>query len=182
MHRLSVPAMTGIILVAACALGLGSDSAGHRSSHSVPGHIGHESPMRHGSSHSGLFEIIYPMVLEPRLRSLSSGPEPGPPPNLILGPPAGEPAEATSEHFLPRDLHHHAHGAARASGETAANSPPPAREGTGSDEARGATAQPDPSASPWTPRPPGASGPGRRVAGSSGPGMPGPGRPVVSRW
>ena len=35
-----------------------------------------------------------------------------------------------------------------------------------------------PRVSPWSPRPPGAAGPGRRVSGWSGPGLPGPGRPA----
>jgi hypothetical protein len=39
-----------------------------------------------------------------------------------------------------------------------------------------ATAQPDPSANPWSPLPPGARGPGVRMARRPGPGLPGPGR------
>jgi hypothetical protein len=50
-----------------------------------------------------------------------------------------------------------------------------------SDQAGAATAQPNTTASPWSPRPPGAAGPGRRLPGRSGPGLPGPGRPASPR-
>jgi hypothetical protein len=51
-----------------------------------------------------------------------------------------------------------------------------------SDQSGAATAQPNPTASPSSPRPPGTTGPGRRMAGTSGPGLPGPGRRITPRW
>jgi hypothetical protein len=51
-----------------------------------------------------------------------------------------------------------------------------------SDQAAAASAQPNPAANPFSPRPPGAVGPGRRSAGTAGPGLPGPGQRITARW
>jgi hypothetical protein len=51
-----------------------------------------------------------------------------------------------------------------------------------SGQAGATTAQPNLTPSPLSPRPPGATGPGRRLSGMSGPGLPGPGRRVTPRW
>lgn len=58
----------------------------------------------------------------------------------------------------------------------------PTAPAAGSDDRGGATAQPNPTGTPWSPRPPGVAGPGRRVSGQPGPGLPGPGRRTVPRW
>jgi hypothetical protein len=80
-----------------------------------------------------------------------------------------------ASHPYPHALAHGEHG-------TALNPQPTATHAADSDQAGAAAGQPNPAPSAFSPRPPGAAGPGRRVSGRYGPGLPGPGRRASPRW
>src|SRR5579883_1468524 len=162
------------VTAAAAAAGPGG---GHGGSH---GHAGRESPMRPGGGHSEIIIWLFlPSQLETRSRLFPGEPEPGPaPPGLLLGGlGAGGPEPPLADHRAGPAIHSHAHVAVRVERGEAVIPQPTASVLDGSDQAGAATAQPNPTANPGSPRPPGAGGPGRPVLGRSGPGRPGPGRP-----
>jgi len=85
-------------------------------------------------------------------------------------------------HLVGPPVHPHAHIAMRVEREEHLIPQSTAPSASEADEEGAATAQPNPTASPLSPRPPGAAGPGRPASGWSGPGRPGPGRPERPRW
>lgn len=84
--------------------------------------------------------------------------------------------QRTAGHPVGPASHPQAHVSVCAEQGEPSTSQPAAAGADESDRTGGATAQPDPGASPVSQRPPGALGPGRPVFGWSGPGLPGPGQ------
>jgi hypothetical protein len=94
----------------------------------------------------------------------------------------GGPEHLIAGHLVGPTIHPLTHVAVRFEAGEAVNPQPTVPGAAESDQAGAATAEPDPTASPLPPRPPGAAGPGRPVSGWSSPGLPGPGRPASPRW
>jgi hypothetical protein len=151
--------------------------AGGRGGH-TPGFTG---PMKHGSYHPANLGLAF----HTEVRELFAGqPEPGPPaPGMLplgdLG--VGRPGHLIAGPQVAASIHPLTHVPMRFEGDEAANPQPAAPIADDSDRAGAATAQPDPSASPLPPRPPGAGGPGRPVSGWSSPRLPGTERAASPR-
>jgi hypothetical protein len=113
-----------------------------------------------------------------------AGPGPGSAaPGMFIGlAVVGGAEHMTAGHFVGPASHPVAHAAVRVDQREASISQPTAPGADESDQEGAATAQPDPTASPVSARPPGVAGPGRPVSGWSGPGLPGPGRPASPGW
>jgi hypothetical protein len=141
---------------------------------------GFTGPMKHATHHP----VNFGLAFQPEMRELFAGqPEPGPPtPDMALGDSGvGGPGHLIAGHQVAPSIHPLTHVPMRFEGDDVAIPQPPAPIADDSDRAGAATVQPDPSASPMPPRPPGAAGPGRPVSGWSSPGLPGPGRPASPR-
>jgi hypothetical protein len=121
--------------------------------------------------------IPTPPQLEQRSLLFFGEPETGPaPPGM---PTAGLEPGGPEHPVVPAAIHLLGDTSDQVMADQAATQPGGAAE---TDQAgAAATAQPGPAASPSTPRPPGAVGPGRRVSGRPGPGRPGPGQPARPR-
>ncbi len=133
-------------------------------------------------SHRGMF-ITTPPQLERRSLLFFGEPETGPaPPGMPMGGlEAGVPEHLIADYPVVPAIHLLSNAAEQVEQQAAVSSPPIAPGGAETDQASAATAQPNPTASPSSPRPPGTVGPGRPVSGWSGPGLPGPGRPARPR-
>jgi hypothetical protein len=94
----------------------------------------------------------------------------------VVGMGAGGAEQTTAGHPVGPASHTQTRVGVRTEQGEPLTSQPAAAGADESDQTGGATAQPDPGASPVWQRPPGALGPGRPVLGWSGPGLPGPGR------
>jgi hypothetical protein len=178
MRVLLVLCGIGILGAAAWAVTADEGGHGHGSSSGSHGQGGLEAHMRHGGGHTEHVGLLLPTQLA------LGEPEPGPiAPEMIMGGlVVGGPEHMVAVHPVGPAIHPLAHVPLRVvPGEAVA--PQPTDAGVaGSDDGSGATAQPNPDASPSSARPPGAGGPGRPVSGWSGPGRPGPGRPARPRW
>jgi len=155
---------------------------------------GVHGPAGRGGTHSGGFEghmkhrTGYPGLIgtgfQPEMRQLFGEPEPGPAaPIMLMGDLlGGGPEHMVAGHPVGSAIHPLTHVVVRDEGGEAVVPQPIVPSAADSDQAGAATAQPDPTASPLPPRPPGTAGPGRPVSGWSSPGLPGPGRPASPRW
>jgi hypothetical protein len=181
MRDLLVLCCIGILSAAAWMATAGAADPGHGGGH---GRGGSEGSMRHGGVHSEII-ILMMMPTQPETRSLLffGEPEAGPaPPGLPTGGlVVGGPEHLSGGHAVIPAVHLLTHVAVRVDGGEALIPQPAAPGDAGSDQGGAATSQPNPAASPSSPRPPGGVGPGRPVSGWSGPGLPGPGRPVSPR-
>ncbi len=107
------------------------------------------------------------------------------PPGMFIGIPLvgmGGPEHMTAGHPVGPASHTQTRVGLRAEQAEPLTSQPAAAGADESDQTGGATAQPDPGASPVSQLPPGAMGPGRPVFGWSGPGLPGPGQAASPGW
>jgi hypothetical protein len=174
----------GILSTAACIVSVDIGASGQERTHGAAarggGHGTFEGQMKHRAG--------YPMHLgigfQPEMRHLFGEPETGPAaPGMPMGDLGlGGPEHMVAGHLVGPAIHALTHVPVRVEGEEAVVPQPTAPSAAESDQAGAATAQPDPTASPLPPRPPGAAGPGRPVSGWSSPGLPGPGRPPSPRW
>jgi len=153
-------------------------SSAHGGSHST--FAGH---MRHGGGYAG-GHVFFSTQPETRSTLFAGEPEPGPAaPGMPMGGlVVGGPEHMIAGHLVGPAIHPLAHVAERVERGEAVIPQPTAPSAAESDQAGAATVQPNPTASPLPPRPPGAAGPGRPVSGWSSPGLPGPGRPASPRW
>lgn len=168
---------------AAVTLGAGADGHGHGSAGGSRGRggAGLEAHLMRssGAPHMG---IIFPTPMQLRASLFGGEPLPGSGP---IGMPAGgaivehEREHQAMDHLAGPLIYRHGHAAGPGEALISPANAPGADE---SDQGGGATAQPTPTASPSSARPPGAIGPGLPVFGLSGPGLPGPGRPERPRW
>ena len=134
--------------------------------------------------HRGAYPVHLGLAFQPEMRELFAGqPEPAPPaPGMLIGDLGiGGPDHLIPSRLVAPAIHLLTHLAVRFEAGEAVNPQPTAPSAGDADQAGAATAQPDPTASPLPPRPPGAAGPGRPVSGWSSPGLPGPGRPASPR-
>jgi hypothetical protein len=177
------------ILSAAWTLTANAAAPGHGSGHGSHAHGGIPLPMRHHGGHAEHIGVPYPSQWDISPIIFPGEPEQGPaPPGMPTGGlVAGGPEHIVAGHPAGSALHPVAHVVVRVEQREAAISlsttaggaaAPAAAE---SDQAGTATAQPNPTANPSSPRPPGAAGPGRPVTGLPGPGRPGPGQPATAR-
>lgn len=171
----------GILSVAAWKVTAAEGGSGQRSAHGATGHGGLEGPARHGGGHAGHTVTFCPTEPEAHPRLLFIGETS--PRIAALGMPTGGlmvggPEHVFEGHLVGPAINPLAHIVLRIEGGEAVIPQPPASSAGESDQEGGATAQPDPTASPLQSRPPGAAGPGRPVSGRSSPGRPGPGRPA----
>jgi hypothetical protein len=124
----------------------------------------HTEPMGSGGI------ILYQLQIQPSL--FPGQPEMGPAPP---GMPSGSSDHPIAAQSVVPAIHFLSPGASTVEAESA-HPRPEIAGAAGADQDGGAMAQPNPAASPSTPRPPGTRGPGRPVSGWFGPGRPGPGR------
>jgi hypothetical protein len=186
MRDLLILCGIGILSAAAWTVTAGAQGQGSMPASQGQGGLG--GPMRLVGgymSHRGMF-IPTPPQLERRSLLFFGEPETGPaPPGMPTGGlEAGVPEHLIADYPVVPAIHL----LANAAEQDAALIPQPTAPGGATthiaaetDQAGAATAQPNPTASPLSPRPPGAVGPGRPVSGWSGPGLPGPGRRVGPR-
>lgn len=172
--------LVGIGILGAAAWAATADEGGHGqgAAHGSRGHGGLEGHMKRGGGHTRHVGVLLPTQLA------LGEPEPGPiaPEMIVGGLVVGGPEHMVAVHPVGPAIHPLAHVPLRGEHGEAVVLQPTTPDAAGSDEEGAATAQPNPDASPSSPRPPGAGGPGRRVTGQSGPGRPGPGRPADPRW
>jgi hypothetical protein len=172
----------GIAILSALAWTATVDAGGHGhgSAHGPDphGHGGLAGHMKHGEGHGETVGIVSSTAI------LLREPVPGPVAIELItaGPVVGAPEQMVEGHRESPAVHPVAHVPLRAEFGKAVIPQPTAPAVAGSDQNGATTAQPDPNAIPWSPRPPGAAGPGRRVSGRPGPGQPGPGRRPGPRW
>jgi hypothetical protein len=185
MRDLLILGGIGILSTAVWMVTADAGDSGHGSMHGSAGHGGNhsgfEGPMRHRAGYYGPMGTGF----QPEMRELFAGePEPGPAaPGMPMGGlVVGGPEHLIAGHLVGPTIHPLTHVAVRFEGGEAVNPQPTVPSAAESDQAGAATVQPDPTASPLPPRPPGAAGPGRPVSGWSSPGLPGPGRPASPRW
>ncbi len=159
-------------------LGAGGPGHGHGSAHGSHGQGGLECHVRRGGGHTEPFWMFFP----PELYRAQPEPSLAAPELLTGGLAVGGPAHLIAGHLAGPAMHPHAHVAMRIESGEPLNELSTPFSGSESNEEGAATVQPNPIASPLSPQPPGAAGPGRPVTGWSGPGLPGPGRPERPRW
>ncbi|MGC8640017.1 MAG: hypothetical protein ACP5XB_09100 [Isosphaeraceae bacterium] len=181
MRQMLIVGGVGLLSMAAATGIADDDSPSYRKTH-VRGEIRIDSHMRPGGGH---IAVIGPLgiYLATPVTLYGWEAEPGPVPIIPAGGlVAGRPEHMMAGHLagpashLPGQILAHV-GAGEALIPQATGS-----DGAGSAPSNAAVARANPTASPATPLPPGASGPGRRQSGWSGPGRSGPGRPAGSRW
>jgi hypothetical protein len=179
MRDLLILAGIGILSAAAWSATADAGASGHGSAHGPAphGHGGLVGHMRHGGGHAehrGI-PLTTPFLLGEVEASLAA------PQILMGGVVVGGPEHMVAGHVEVPAIHPHAHAPLRVERGEAVIPQPTAPGAAESDREGATTAQQNPTVSPWSPRPPGAAGPGRRVSGLSGPGLPGPGRPASPR-
>jgi hypothetical protein len=173
----------GILSILAWTFALRAGPPGHAAAHGSHGHTGH---MRHRGGHAGQMGIISPTQLGGHGYLFPGEPVPAGP-GSYPGMPIGGGTVVGHEHLVAGHLvgqagHPHVHILVHVERDDASIPLPTAPGAAEPDQAGAATAQPNPTASPTSPRPPGFAGPGRPTSGRSGPGLPGPGRPASPRW
>lgn len=189
MRNLLIVASVGILGVAAWTVTLDAQSQRHGATSASPAHSGLVVYPRYTEYH---FEIIggliFPVQTEinpslfpgqPDLGSADQDMSTGGAFVAGHGPMVGGHQGFGDQHAGPAS---HAHVVVHGDQAKALFPQVTAPRAAESDQGGAATAQPNPSVAPWSPRPPGAAGPGRRVTGRSGPGLPGPGRRASPRW
>ena len=180
MRDLLILSGMGILSVAVWTIPVDANPPSHGSMH---GQIGHVGPVRHGGGHAVNLGLLFPIILESRSRSLPGEPEPAPPPSMpAVNPGVGGLAHSAAEHVGFQTIHPPIHVSVRTEPGEATTPQATGPGGAGSDQVGAAMAQPNPTANPWSPRPPGVVGPGRLSSGRPGPGLPGPGQPASPRW
>jgi len=172
-----------ILSMAAWTVTLDAVAEGH-GGHGSHGHGGLEGHMRHGEGRARHVGIFFPTQYETQPYLFHGEPEPGPaPPEMLTGGlVVGGPEHIEAGHLAGSAIHPLARVPLRVEGREAVIPQPTTPSAAESDQEGAATAQPNPTVSPWSPRPPGAAGPGRRVSGWPSPGLAGPGRPASPRW
>ena len=185
MRDLVIRFSIGILSMAAWTVTADEGASVQGSAHGSASHGGHGGSMRHGGGHAGHSGMFWPVGLEARPRLLFAE-EVGPRPTA-LGMPTGGlmiggPEHLIVGHLLAPAIHPLAHVMVWVDRGQVVIPQPTAPSAGELDEPGGATAQPNPTATPLQPRPPGAAGPGRPMSGQSSPGLPGPGRPTSPRW
>jgi len=207
MRNLLILGGIGILSTAAWTVIADDGASGYGSKHARPGHGGLEYHMRHGGGHfatAGQLGMFFPTPPELFTWESEPGPAPGMPTGGLV---AGRPEHMIAGHSVGPAIHPLTHVTVQVERGEAVIPQPTAPSAAESDRAGAATAmaqpnptasplqprppgaatatataQPNPTASPLPPRPPGAAGPGRPVSGWSSPGLPGPGRPASPRW
>jgi hypothetical protein len=168
----------GILSAAAWTATAAAGGHGHGSGHGPHGHGGHEGRMRHEEGHAqhGGMGLLTAYLL--------GGLEPGhaAPEILPAGPMVVGPEHMVADHQAGPSVHAVTHVPLRVERGSSAMPQSAAAGGAETDQEGAGTAQANPTVNPWSPRPPGAAGPGRPVSGWPGPGRPGPGRPARPRW
>jgi len=182
MRNLLILGGIGILSTAAWTVTADDGASWYGPKHVRPGHGGLEYHMRHGGGHfaiAGQLGMFFPTP--PGLFPWESepGPAPGMPTGGLVG---GRPEHMIAGHLVGPAIHPHTHVTVLVERGEAVIPQPIAPSAAESDQAGAATAQPNPTASPLLPRPPGTAGPGRPVSGWSSPGLPGPGRRPSPRW
>jgi hypothetical protein len=178
MRGLLILGGVGILSAAAWTATADAGGHGHGSTHGPHGHGGLEGHMRHGGGHAPHAGMgLLTAYLLGELEAGHAAPE-----ILTAGPMVGGPEHRVEGHQAGPAIHPLAHVPLRVERGEAVIPQPTAPGAAEPDQEGAATAQPNPAASPWLPRPPGTAGPGRPVSGRSGPGLPGPGRPASPRW
>jgi hypothetical protein len=172
----------GIAILSAAAWKETADAGGHGHGaahgpgpHGHGGLVGH---MRHGEAHREEVGIVSSTAI------LLRQPVPGPVAIEMITErlTVGAPEHMVAGHRESPAVHPVAHVPLRAEPGKAVIPQPTAPAVADSEQEGTPTAQPNPDVIPWSPRPPGAAGPGRPVSGQSGPGQPGPGRRPSPRW
>jgi hypothetical protein len=180
MRKLLTLTGIGILTAAAWAATAGAHGHGHGSGSGSHGHGGLEGHMRHHEAHAEAagMGLLIPYLLAGQEAGHAS------PERLVGGPMVvGEPEHPAAGPVAGPEVRPAAHSPLRPEGGQA-TVPLPADAGAGPPDRGGASAaqSPYPTVSPWSPRPPGAAGPGRPVSGQPGPGRRGPGQPAAPRW
>jgi hypothetical protein len=184
MRNLLILGGIGILSTAAWTVIADDGASGYGSKHARPGHGGLEYHMRHGGGHfatAGQLGMFFPTPPELFTWESEPGPAPGMPTGGLM---AGRSEHMIAGHPVGPAIHPLVHVTVQVERGKAVIPQPTAPSAAESDRAGAATAmaQPNPTASPSQPRPPGAAGPGRPVSGWFSPGLPGPGRPASPRW
>jgi hypothetical protein len=158
--------------------------SGHGSTHGSHGQDGLEGSARHRGGHTEHMGILFPTLLELQWFFFPGEPQAGPAaPEITMSVAPTE--HRVAGHPYPTGSVGHAHTAVAAQirqGAALASQSTVPSGAVESDETGAATAQPNLAATPFSPRPPGAAGPGRPSQGWSGPGLPGPGRRAIPRF
>jgi hypothetical protein len=136
-----------------------------------------------GGGRSGrmFFAVEYETVPYPDLFPGEPAQGPAAPGMLSGGAETGGPEHINVGHLVTSASHPLAHAPSGVDGGDTSILHTDAASAPRSDDAGSPTVQPDPTANPYSARPPGAGGPGRPVVGWSGPGLPGPGQPARPR-
>ena len=184
MRGLLILSGVGIISMAVWTATADDGALWSGAKHPRPGHGGLEYHMRHGGDHfatAGQLGMDFPIPPESYPWESEPGPAPGMPTGGLM---AGRSEHMIAGHPVGPAIHPLVHVTVQVERGKAVIPQPTAPSAAESDRAGAATAmaQPNPTASPSQPRPPGAAGPGRPVSGWFSPGLPGPGRPASPRW
>ena len=181
MRGLLILGGIGVFSTAAWTATADDGASWYGSKHPRPGHGGLEYHMRHGGGHfaiAGQLGMFFPTPPELFTWESEPGPAPGMPTGGLV---VGGPEHRIAGHLVGPAIHPLTHVTVLVERGEAVIPQPTAPSAAESDQAGAATAQPNPTASPSSPRPPGAVGPGRPVSGWSSLGLPGPGRPPSPR-
>jgi hypothetical protein len=175
MRGLRMVGVVGVLSAAALTVTAHAGAGGHGSGHGSHGHGG-----MHGGGQPSHIGVIFAIEMETQSKLFHGEPQPGPAaPGVLM---AGGPEHRIAGDLVGPSTHPAAHVVVRGERGEVLSSQPTAPTADESDQAGAATAQPNPTASPSSPRPPGAAGPGKLVVGWPGPGLPGPGRPANPGW
>jgi hypothetical protein len=186
MRPMLILGCMGILSTVAWTVSLDAQAPGHGSAHGSRGQEGLEGEIRHSGGHTPHIGTIFAPQPETQNHLFPGEPEAGrAPPDMFTGGPfEGGPEHLILGHLagLASHSHPHGHAAVQVVHEQALSPDATVHSAGERDHAGAATAQPDPhpTASPSWQRPPGAVGPGRRIARLSGPGLPGPGRTALA--
>lgn len=182
MRKLLIIGGIGILSAAAWTVTADDHGSGSGRGHANPARGGLEHPMRHGGAPSSLiwqFGMGWFSNPEAFPREAIPSPAPSIPEGglVVVGT-----EHTVTGHLADLGLHPHTHVTAEPKHGHVLITQPAVPNASGPDQSDAAVGPPNPTANPVHARPPGATGPGRRVFGESGPGVPGPGQPAGLRW
>jgi hypothetical protein len=181
MRNITLLGGIGILSITAWTVVADDGNQALGKTHARPG-SGQDYHMTHRSGHFiplAQTWIFLPTPPEHFISDMETGPAPVMPDGGLV---AGSPEHTRASHLVGPASYLHTHNVVHVLWVDASIPQPTAPGGAAPGQADAATAQPDPSAGPLSPRPPGATGPGLPRAGWSGPGLPGPGRPAGPGW